>query len=134
MRKAGKSRIDSTWWSTIRCSEAEQQILPSNQGAVSQNQALCRKLSYHEPCDLCSTVDAAKLLHTGGSQVFNKKQKCSMGAQCPFAHSEEAWLCKNFIRLPRNFLKKMTRKGFSFAKLRNSSCQVLILGLAYVYP
>ena len=23
------------------------------------------------------------------NQVFNKKQKCSMGAQCPFAHSEE---------------------------------------------
>lgn len=23
------------------------------------------------------------------TEVFNKKQKCSMGAQCPFAHSEE---------------------------------------------
>lgn len=56
------------------------------------------------------------MLHTGGSQVFNKKQKCSMGAQCPFAHSEEAWLCKNFIRLPRNFLKKMTHKGIFISK------------------
>jgi len=40
--------------------------------------------------------------------VFNKKQKCSMGAQCPFAHSEEELqkapdltktkLCYNFFR------------------------------------
>ncbi|CAJ1341016.1 unnamed protein product [Effrenium voratum] len=54
--------------------------------------------------------------------VFNKKQKCSMGAQCPFAHSEEELqkapdltktkLCYNFFRRKCNDSKCKFAHGY----------------------